>query len=89
MSHEPMTDAELAELERVYQRIKPDEYCVAGVGVLHNAFPRLLATIRQERERCAKVALAEMGDYDAIALHSGISYNQACADIAARIRSGE
>lgn len=57
MSHKPMTDAELAELERVYANSQDYEMVNAE---LYEVFPRLLATIRQERERCeSKYGLCE------------------------------
>lgn len=128
MSHEPMSDAELAELERVWgngtegpceARYMQDAIPVACVhfgvvslsqgvetgrmwqrddaemyAALHNAFPRMLATIRQERERCALVA-EEYGKQDrwpngndwSVGFASG--QENAGEDIAARIRSGE
>jgi hypothetical protein len=123
MKHEPMTEAELAELERVYMaategpcdaRYMQDAIPVACVhfgvvslsqgvetgrmwqrddaemyAALHNAFPRLLATIREAREALAKVAEGEMVDAAATGAWTDIAYNQACRDIAAKIRRGK
>lgn len=113
MTNEPLSDAELAELERLYaaatqgewwddtynsvfvgkgdeykiifsipdhpkgDSYEPDQSAERGAWykesaqnkdhllALHNAFPRLLATIRQERERCASIALEICGEYPA------------------------
>lgn len=137
MSHEPLTDAELAELEQVYlaspqgkwQEIAnlvrdehdhdilsadwpypwkrfadeewTDEESKAGhkrrsvsevygtcraIAAMHNAFPRLLATIREARVACAKVAEGEMYAWDN---ERNDRYNQACRDIADAIRRGK
>lgn len=56
MSHEPLTDAELAELERKYGDAKGiyaidimTKKCQMRISTMHEAIPRLLATIRDAR----------------------------------------
>lgn len=53
------------------------------IPMAHNAFPRLLATIRETKEACAKIAEGEMYGRDCAYTRA---YNQACWDIAAEIR---